>query len=533
MRIPQPVDTAALGHLLALRYRLQWARVRSREGRIAFAVVGTLVLAAGAVFLGLGGLGGAVAAVRAGQSQRIALGVLTQAYLLAIAASLFLGIGVNAAFSNATLRRYPLSAADRFVARHLTACLDPLWFACLALYLGVAVGFAALGVTPAWLTVPAALLLVVTNWLAARVLMAVGEVIMGSRLAPFVLAMLAAVAVATPPLMRGSPLAVHLLSLALGRSPAGAAAKVMAGGARAAVEWLACLAGWTIALAWALVAFDRLPARSRSVPGAAPVWNGICDRVGGVFSAPLGPLVTKMLRYYTRSPQVRWNFPFVLPFLITGCLELSREGQRADFFVYALGTLVAVGFLCTGAMSLNLFGFDGAGFRRYFLLPASPAVVVRAATIAAVLPGAVLVTIALVAWAVVPPVPTDARMFVMLAASGFGGTLVSQAGSLWIAVLWPRPAVFTAAFGNRLSAAGGAALCAGVLAMVGVPFALHAAGQAAVLRAWALWPIFGLVACGWYLFTLHFAARAFASRREEMLTLIEGEERQAGAWLVR
>jgi hypothetical protein len=40
--------------------------------------------------------------------------------------SIFMGIGVNAAFSNATLRRYPFSARDRFAARHLTAILDPL-----------------------------------------------------------------------------------------------------------------------------------------------------------------------------------------------------------------------------------------------------------------------------------------------------------------------------------------------------------------------------------------------------------------------
>ena len=524
-------DAAALVRLIGLRFRLQWAAARSRNGRVVVAVGSTLAIAVSAVFLGLGGVGGAVAAVRAGQSQRVALGILTTVYLLATAGSMFLGIGATATFSNQTLRRYPLSAAERFAARHLTGFLDPLWAVCLALYLGVAIGFAVLGVTPAWLTVPAALLLVVTNWLAARVLMAMGELILALRGAPVVLTMFAVLAILTPTLMRDGPVAVHLLSLALGRGPAGAAARVMAGGSRGAAVWLGYLVGWTVALAWALVVLDRLPARSRAVAGAAPTWDGACDRFGAFFSPTLGPLVTKMLRYYARSPQVRWNFPFVLPMVVAGCLELSRERQPADFFLYALGALTAVGFLCTGAMTLNLFGFDGAGFRRYFLLPVPPTVVVRAATIVAILPGVVLVGVALVAWVLFRPLPTDGRVLLMLASSGVGGTLFLQSVSIWIAVLWPRPAEFATAFGNRLSAAAGAALCGGMGVLFGLPLALHTVGTAAVLRAWIVWPFFGLMSCGWYALTVRLAARAFASRREEMLTLIEGQ--QAAAWLVR
>jgi hypothetical protein len=533
VQTPQPVDTAALLRLLALRYRLQWAKVRSRDGRIALLVAATLVVVVVAVLMALGGIGTAVAAVRAGKADRVALGVLTTFYVLAISVSIFMGIGVNAAFSNATLRRYPLSARDRFAARHLTAILDPLWFVCLALYLGVAIGFSILRVAPAWLTVPAAVLLLLTNFSVARAFVGCAEWILGTRVAPFLLVALAIFAMTTPPLLR-EPAAVHLLSAVARLTPPGIAARIMAGGSPApSLAWVVALMAWAISLALVLAGLDRLPARSRTVPGARAVWDGPCDRFGALFGATLGPLVTKMLRYYTRSPQVRWNFPFVLPMLVVGCVELARGGEPMDFFLYALGALAAVGFMCTGAMSLNLFGFDGAGFRRYFLLPAPPSRVVRAATVVAILPGAMLVTLALAAWALFRPVATDARILIMLAASGFGGLLFSQALSIWIAVLWPRPAQFAVTFGNRLSAAGGAALCGGVAALFGLPLALHGIGAAAVLRAWIVWPVFGLASCVWYVLTQGLAARAFGARREEMLAIIEGQQGASGGWLVR
>jgi hypothetical protein len=526
------LDTAALLRLLALRYRLQWAKVRSRDGRIALLVVAGLFLIAMAVLAGLGGVGAAVVAVRAGKAEQVAEGVLTTFYVLAISASIFLGVGVNAAFSNAALRRYPLSAGDRFAARHLTAFLEPLWFVCLALDVGVAMGFSILGVAPAWLTVPAATLLMLTNFSVARAFVGCAEWIMGTRAAPFVLGALAIVAMTTPPLVR-EPAAAHVLSAAARWTPPGIAARIMAGGWHlASVAWVGALVAWATSLAWLLFVLDRLPAGSRTVPAARAAWDGPCDRLGDLFGPGLGPLVTKMLRYYIRSPQVRWNFPFVLPVLMVGTLQLARGGDRMDLFLFPLGALAVVGFMCTGAMSLNLFGFDGAGFRRYFLLPARPALVVGAAMIVAAMPGALLVTVALIAWVLFPPLPTDARMIVMLASSGFGGIFFAQAVSIAIAVLWPRPARFSATFGNRLSAAGGIALCAGVVALFGLPAALHAAGALPVLRSWVAWPIMLMISIAWYALTHRLAARAFAARHERMVEIVEAQQGSPGGYLV-
>lgn len=531
MRLLPSLDTAALRHLVGLRFRLQWARARTREGRVVLLVAGGVALGVGAVLAYLGGVGAAVAAVRAGRGSQVALGLLLIFYLFSIALSLFLGIGINGTFSIAMLRRYPLSSTDRFVARHLTAVLDPLWLVCLALDLGVAIGFSALGVTSAWLAVPAALLLVVTNWLAARLLRGAAEWIVATRMAPVLIGVLAIASAALPSLLRGQPAAVHAVSLAISVTPPAAAARLMAGSLRIApVVSFAALLAWAVALAWAVVGFDRLPVRSRGGSGARVAWGGPLERVGNLFRPPLGPLVVKMLRYYARSPQVKWNFPFVLPMLAAVWLGFSGQWQGLDAFLYALGTLAAVGFLCTGAMSLNLFGFDGSGFRRYFLLPAPAGLAVRAAAIVAVLPGAVLVTVALAAWMLVRPIPTDARMLVMLAASGFGGLLLLQAVSLWAAVLWPRPARFSQMFGNRLSPAGGVLLCAGIGVVFGLPAMLSALGGSVVVRAWLAWPLFAGVSCAFYAFTHVAAPRVFAARRERMMAAVEGTP--GGNWLM-
>jgi len=67
--------------------------------------------------------------------------VLSALYVQAVVAAVILGFGVNAIFSDAQLRRYPLKARERWAARHFIGILDPFWFLILALELGLVVGF--------------------------------------------------------------------------------------------------------------------------------------------------------------------------------------------------------------------------------------------------------------------------------------------------------------------------------------------------------------------------------------------------------
>jgi len=79
-------------------------------------------------------------AVRTGKAEMVAQAVLSSLYVQAVIAAVILGFGVNATFSEAQLRRYPLKAQERRVARHFIGILDPFWFLILALELGLVVG---------------------------------------------------------------------------------------------------------------------------------------------------------------------------------------------------------------------------------------------------------------------------------------------------------------------------------------------------------------------------------------------------------
>src|SRR5665811_178019 len=119
------MNTALIGELVQLRYKLLWAKTRSRNGRIALFLAGYLLLVMVIALLTTGGFGAGVLAVRSGKAEKIAQGVLTALFLEAVRAANIVGFGMSAVFAETELRRYPLTAPDRRIARHLTGILDP------------------------------------------------------------------------------------------------------------------------------------------------------------------------------------------------------------------------------------------------------------------------------------------------------------------------------------------------------------------------------------------------------------------------
>src|SRR5947209_2394406 len=114
------MDRTLIGELIKLRYKLLWAKTRSRNGRIALFLTGYLILIGAVVLLTTGGFGAAMLAVRSGKAEKVAQAILGGIFLEAAFASNVLGFGLNAIFSDLELRRYPLRAVDRRLARHLT-----------------------------------------------------------------------------------------------------------------------------------------------------------------------------------------------------------------------------------------------------------------------------------------------------------------------------------------------------------------------------------------------------------------------------
>ena len=59
-----------IGTLVRLRYKLMWAKTRSRNGKIALFITGYLLFALVAALLAAGGLGAGIVAIRSGQAER-------------------------------------------------------------------------------------------------------------------------------------------------------------------------------------------------------------------------------------------------------------------------------------------------------------------------------------------------------------------------------------------------------------------------------------------------------------------------------
>ena len=85
------MDFEAIGGLIGLRYKLLWARTRSRNGRIALFVVGYLIFVLVLLLLGAGGLGTGMVAVRSGKAETVARIVLGSLFVEMILLTVILG----------------------------------------------------------------------------------------------------------------------------------------------------------------------------------------------------------------------------------------------------------------------------------------------------------------------------------------------------------------------------------------------------------------------------------------------------------
>src|SRR5260370_31012704 len=118
------MNPGLIGELVRLRYKLLWAKTRSRNGRIALFLAGYILLIMLIALLSGGGFGAAMIAVRSGKAEMVARLVLGVLFLEGLIATTILGFGLNAIFSETELRRFPVDAAERRLARHLIGIVD-------------------------------------------------------------------------------------------------------------------------------------------------------------------------------------------------------------------------------------------------------------------------------------------------------------------------------------------------------------------------------------------------------------------------
>ncbi len=517
-----PLITALIG----LRYKLLWAKTRSRNGRIALFLVGYLLLAVIIALLAAGGLAAGIVAIRSGQAERIVRIALLTLFLQAVLAANILGFGLSDIFSDTELRRYPLNALDRGIARHVIGIVDPFWVLFFALEFGLATGIAAMDAGSFWLGTIAILLLFVSNYLLANVVALFVERLMKSRGGPAVLVVfILALAIgpsAARTFLSSHPAVTGEIFARLQFTPPFGAAAAIIHPDLTGVYGLLTIAVWIVGLALVLVWIEKRPSQRQAAVTSGIRWNSPFDRAGALFGPELGPFVSYWLRFYVRNSRTRIMALIALPLFGFITVRTAERLGPNGLFVAALGTFPIMTFMWTSRIAVNQFGYAGGAFRRYFLLPVDPPAVLRAASYTSLTLGAAMLSVVLLAWTVLAPLPLDPRMLVMLACSSIGGLLLFNAAGIWITILNPRRGKYNANFGNDLSLGGNILVIGGVIAAFWLPTLLYHTWPAAVSPDswWMLLPV-PAAAAVLYAVSLRAAGPVFTARREQILGVIE------------
>jgi hypothetical protein len=521
-----------VGNLVRLRYKLLWAKTRSRNGRIALFMVCYLLLVLFIALFASGGFGAALVAARTGRAETVAQAVLSGLYVEAVVAAVVLGFGVNAIFSDAQLRRYPLKAQERRVARHFIGILDPFWFLILALGLGLVVGLYVTSAGSFWLGSIAVLLLLVSNYLLARMVALLLERLMQRKFGAAVLLGAIACVGFLPAILRpavsGHRGAVAALLHVLSYTPPFAAAAAATRADFAALSSLLLLVCWILGLAAAVVALERRPPYTpRAAQSVAIVWDTPFERLAAFFGPRLGPLLAHWLRFYMRNTRFRTIYALALAIAAMLAFALGRHtGTKGHFgspFSAALSAFAILGCMGTAQFSVNQFGYVGGGFRRFLLLPVQPAAVLRAGSYTFLLMNSALIAVGTLLFLLFSPLPFDARMSIMLVGAALTSLFMFLGLGLWATLFGPRGCDYYSTFGNDLSAAGNTVLIGGMLALMFGPQLIARKWPAALApdKWWITIPAV-LLAAGFYFSSLQRAGTMLLARREKLLAIVEG-----------
>jgi hypothetical protein len=202
-------------------------------------------------------------------------------------------------------------------------------------------------------------------------------------------------------------------------------------------------------------------------------------------------------------------------FLVVG------RGRRAEVIV-TLGLFFITGSFTSVSMNLNLFGYDGAGVRRYAVLPSTFARALRAGSLASLLLRAVAMLAAVALWIIFARKQFDAGILPMVLEFAVTGLFLFNAFGLWTSVLSPKTADFNAIWNNRLSFGANVVMfCGGIV--LGIAMALSdSIDPSNLLRFWPLGLAMTALSVAFYLFSMKMIEPVLNREREKLINLIAG-----------
>lgn len=515
-----------LKSLVRLRYKLIWAQARTTSGKIALFVALYILGASLFLLLALGGTGAAIAAVQLGRGEEIARWLLTGLLFNGIVVSTVLGAGPRSAFSDEVLRRYPLTPADRFLARHLTGVLEPVWPILLASALGLAIGFASLGTGSLLIGSLTALGFTIVTYLCAVILLSIVDRSLKHKIGAPVIGVIffGLVTIAPSFIISSGSTVKSVLDEALRLTPPGVAATLIAGPTLATgLRSAAILIGWSLVFAGGLATLERRPAVTQSVASVPGSWRNIYDRLANLFNESYGPLVGKSLRYHVRSNRVRVGlFTTVLAVAAISNLRDKSSSFEQDQFLPIVYFFI-VGISSTAVISLNHFGYDDAGIRRYAVLPVPFVTALRASSIVSLSLGGLATLSALLVLILSSPVHVTPYMIVIFLCSGIAGLFIFNALGLLTTIRAPRRIDSKSILSNPLSTGANSVMIGGLIGtFVVVDTLIGYIDLRSVGRGWWVFPslaVFGVVS---YAIAFRLIDRLLTTHREALINSLAG-----------
>jgi len=514
--------------LTRLRYRLIWAQARGSNGRIILLLSLYLLGGSVALLVAFGGLGAAVVDNDLDQGGSVAQWTLTMLFINGIGLSLMFGVGTQEAFSEEALRRYPLKPGERFIIRQVIGLLDPIWAFMAVGALGLAIGFAWFGRGVIILALPAAALFIAASYLATVCLLSLIGRITRSRAASSALGIIVLALISFGPLamsllaVSGADGTWRLIGQLLLLTPPGAAAAMMAEDRWQVAFGAAALLGvWVAALALALKKLESLPSGAEAKFSGAISWDDFYDQIARLFGRKYAPFVSKSLRYHLRCNLVRFSLLTSPMLVLLGKFLVPGRSEDGEI-IAAFGLFFLTSSAISVSMTLNLFGYDGVGIRRYAVLPSTLVSALRAGSLASLLLRAVVMLAAIALWITFAQKSFDARMLLMILGIVGSGLFLFNALGLWTSVLSPKSANFDAIWNNRLS------LGANVVMLCGLaPYLIAMAFSASLdpfdlLRFWWTALLMMILSAGFYLFSMKMIEPVLNWRREKLINMIAG-----------
>jgi len=520
--------------LVGLRYRLIWAQARSSQGMISALLALYLLGALGALLFAFGGVGTAIAAIELGQGESICRWMLTTLYANGFGLSLLFGFGARTAFTDGALRRFPLEGRQRFLIRHGIGIFDPVWTLLICGALGLACGMVWLRAGELLPGLLAAILFFLASYLTTAMLLSIINRLMQTRGGTAILWGGALVIFSLGPVLLRSlgqervRLFWRMADTVLRWLPPGVAAGLMVGPWRMAmIGMVLLLFGWIAGLVVFLRWIENRPIRTiaseAGFDAESAVPADLIGQVGGLFGRRYGPLVDKALRYHLRCNLIRYSL-VTSPLLVVVIRLVGPDGREGGFLFASVFIFYILSCATAAGMMLNLLGFDGAGVRRYAVMPAPLGDALRAGSLASMLLRLLVVLMAFVFWMIFYwREPKSWRMIAILAGVSLTGTVLYNGIGLWVSIFSAKSVDFDSMWNNRLSLGANAAILIGVMLPFFVGSALiESYGSQRLLQNWWLSWVTTLISAGFYLVSFYKLDGMLRLRSESVIRRIAG-----------